>query len=227
VVATVHQPTLLGALEPDARTDACWDRIQLDASSWVDVAREWWLGADRILDRLVEQVSWRQGRRRMWDRLVDDPRLSHWCREGELPDPALAEMQGVLEGRYRRPLRPPGLNYYRDGRDSVAWHADRELRAVDDTIVAIVTFGTRRPFLIRPARGGPSRDLAPGSGDLLVMGGAAQRDWEHCVPKTARAGPRVSASWRWTRGTPAIRAGVHPWLGTSAERSWSRAAPGR
>jgi alkylated DNA repair dioxygenase AlkB len=206
------------------RSDARWERIDLDRTSWVDVVREWCTGADRILETLVNRVDWRQGRRRMWDRMVDDPRLSHWCRSAELPDPALATMQTALEQRYGKRLRPPGLNYYRDGRDSVAWHADRELRAVDDTIVAIVTLGTRRPFLLRPAGGGPSLDLAPGSGDLLVMGGAAQRDWEHCVPKTARSGPRISASWRWTRVAPAIRDGIHPWLGTSSERSWSRAA---
>ena len=80
------------------------------------------------------------------------------------------------------------MNYYRDGRDSVAPHSDRELRELDDTIVAILTLGARRPFLVRPKAGGPSRDLAPGSGDLLVMGGRMQRDWEHAVPKVARCG---------------------------------------
>ena len=138
----------------------------------------------------------------MWDRVLDDPRLSYWGPDvADHPD--LAAMRRALERRYGRRLRPPGLNYYRDGRDSVAWHSDRELRRLDDTLVAVVTLGTRRPFLVRPKGGGSSVDLAPASGDLLVMGGACQRDWEHTVPKTARSGPRISASWRWA--TPAPR----------------------
>ncbi len=135
----------------------------------------------------------------MWDRILDDPRLSYWARATDPSfDPSLPTMQRTLERTYQRRFRRPGLNYYRHGQDSVAWHADRELRALDDTLVAIVTLGTRRPFLVRPRLGGPSIDLRPGSGDLIVMGGAAQRDWEHSVPKTARPGPRVSVSWRWT-----------------------------
>jgi alkylated DNA repair dioxygenase AlkB len=91
-----------------------------------------------------------------------------------------------------------GLNHYRDGTDSVAWHADRELRHLDDTLVAILTLGATRPFLLRPTGGGRSIDLRPASGDLLVMGGRAQACWEHAVPKTAHAtGPRISASIRW------------------------------
>ena len=195
----VHQPTLLGCAEPAIAPDVAWTRTALDADAWVDVAREWLAGADALAARLITAVPWKQGRRRMWDRTVDDPRLSHWGRRGDPPlDPALTQVHRALERRYRRRLHGPALNYYRDGRDSVAWHADRELRELDDTIVAIVTLGTRRPFLLRPKGGGQSLDIAPGSGDVLVMGGAAQRGWEHSVPKTARSGPRISVSFRWT-----------------------------
>jgi alkylated DNA repair dioxygenase AlkB len=140
----------------------------------------------------------------MWDRMVDDPRLS--CRYGDgdaLPHPVLAEVRAALSCRYGAPFGAVGLNYYRDGADSVASHADRELRELDDALVAIVTLGARRPFLLRPKdrekTGGRSIDLAPASGDLLVMGGACQAGWEHGVPKVVRAGPRISATWRWAR----------------------------
>jgi alkylated DNA repair dioxygenase AlkB len=203
VSRTVHQPTLLGCAEPAIAPGVDWTRVELDGGSWVDVAREWLAGADELATRLIATVEWHQGRRRMWDRMVDDPRLSYWGRRGDAPlDPALTPVHRALERRYHRRLRGPALNYYRDGRDSVAWHADRELRVLDDTLIAIVTLGTRRPFLLRPKGGGPSVDIAPGSGDVLVMGGAAQRDWEHAVPKTARSGPRVSVSYRWAPSPP-------------------------
>jgi alkylated DNA repair dioxygenase AlkB len=134
----------------------------------------------------------------MYERFVDEPRLSYWYSRGsELPGPELEMAGDRLERLYAVPLAGPGLNYYRDGRDSVAFHADRELKYLGDTIVAIVTLGATRPFLVRPRGGGRSVDLRPASGDLLVMGGACQAAFEHAVPKTAAAGPRVSASWRW------------------------------
>src|SRR5690606_23215280 len=142
----------------------------------------------------------RQGRRTIYDRELDDPRLSRWPGAGEaLPHPVLADAAVALTERYGRSFGRPGLNFYRDGRDSVAFHRDRELRRVDDTMVAVLTLGAQRPFLVRPHGGGRSRNLAPGSGDLLVMGGRCQLDWEHGVPKVARAGARVSVSWRWSR----------------------------
>jgi alkylated DNA repair dioxygenase AlkB len=61
-----------------------------------------------------------------------------------------------------------------------------------------VTLGAKRPFLIRPKGGGKSRDISPASGDLLVMGGRTQVNWEHGVPKVKRAGPRISVTWRWS-----------------------------
>jgi alkylated DNA repair dioxygenase AlkB len=195
-----HQRSLLAIGEPGIDTSAVVERIALDDRSWVDVARNWLRGADDVLDVLVDTVEWRQGRRRMWERTVDDPRLSHWYGHGDaLPHPVFDEVRGALSNQYGMPFGTVGLNYYRDGSDSVASHSDRELRNVNDARVAIVTLGARRPFLVRPKGGGKSIDLAPASGDLLVMGGACQAGWEHGVPKVARAGPRISATWRWAR----------------------------
>jgi alkylated DNA repair dioxygenase AlkB len=197
----VGQRTLLGAGEPAVDASVAFERIHLDERSWVDVARNWLWGSDTLLDALVDEVDWHQGRRWMYDRMVDDPRLSCWFDAGdELPHPSLPMIDRALEGRYHVPLRGPALNYYRDGRDSVAPHRDRELRKLDDTLIAIVTLGARRPFLIRSRTGGRSRDIAPAGGDVLVMGGACQREWEHAVPKVKRVGPRISVTWRWSSG---------------------------
>jgi alkylated DNA repair dioxygenase AlkB len=198
------QRTLLGAGEPVVDPGATVERIDLDEDSWIDIARDWLLGADTLLDALVDTVDWKQGRRPMYDRVLDDPRLSRWYAVGsELPHPALEMIRRALEAQLDVPLLTIGLNYYRDGNDSVAWHADRELRDLADTRIAIVTLGARRPFLVRPTGGGKSHDIKPGSGDLLVMGGACQMHWQHCVPKAKRAGPRISCSLRWVNTEPA------------------------
>ena len=196
------QRSLFATGDPGVDADAVWERIDLGAGSWIDVARAYLLGADTLLDELTGRVPWRSGRRPMYDRIVDDPRLSYRYSATEpVPHPVLARVRTELAARYRIPLGELALNYYRDGCDSVAFHRDRELRELDDTVVVVLTLGARRPFRVRPhgRAGARSRDLSPGSGDVLVMGGACQREWEHGVPKVANAGPRVSAMWRAAR----------------------------
>ncbi|WP_131746250.1 alpha-ketoglutarate-dependent dioxygenase AlkB [Frankia sp. Cppng1_Ct_nod] len=192
------QYSLLISGEVEINSDPPSNRIHLDDTTWVDVTPGWLRGADELCEILAAQVSWRRGRRWMYERMVDDPRLSRWYAVSEpLPHPVLGSARGALHTRYQVPFGPVGLNFYRDGDDSLAFHRDRELRRLDDTLVAIVTLGARRPFRFRPRGGGASRTLFPASGDLLVMGGRCQADWEHAVPKVTACGPRISASWRW------------------------------
>jgi alkylated DNA repair dioxygenase AlkB len=196
----LHQRSLFGSGEPAVAAAPRFERIQLDDESWVDVARGWLDGSDALFDELVDSVEWKQGKRWMYERMVDDPRLSRWFdAHSPEPHPALDDARRALEGHYGVRFGSVGLNYYRDGKDSVAWHSDKELRELDDTLVAILTLGSCRAFLIRPDGGGHSINLAPAGGDLLVMGGRCQMDWEHNVPKAKRAGPRISCSWRWRR----------------------------
>jgi alkylated DNA repair dioxygenase AlkB len=178
-----------------------FERIDLGEGAWVDMARDWLGGADELADFLAREVDWRHHRRWMYDRVVYEPRLSRWYSSSEeLPHRALRSYRSAVGRRYGIRFGAMGLNLYRHGADSVAFHSDRELRDLDDTLVAIVTLGAARPFLLRPQGGGRSIDLHPGSGDLLVMGGACQGKWEHGVPKvTSGAGPRISASIRWAR----------------------------
>jgi alkylated DNA repair dioxygenase AlkB len=106
-------------------------------------------------------------------------------------------MRHVLADRYDEPFDSIGFNLYRDGHDSVAWHSDRHAKVVVNPVVAIVSLGAPRPFRMRPKGGGPSRVWELGSGDLFVMGGAAQHEWEHTVPKVrTTTGPRLSVSFR-------------------------------
>lgn len=152
-----------------------------------------------MVDGLIAATDWEQHTRWMYDRAVCEPRLSRWyaARE-ELPHEALAAFRVAAGQHYGVRFGAVALNFYRGGADSVAFHSDRELRHVDDTLVAVLTFGSARAFQLRPKLGGRSIDLRPASGDLIVMGGSCQRHWEHAVPKVGRGvGPRVSASVRW------------------------------
>ena len=192
-----YQTTLFAQGEPAVVADAVVHRIVLDELSWVDVGRNWLDGADGLLGRLATEIEWRGGIRPMYGRLVEEPRL-HGCLD--LAQPPIAalvdDMTAWLERRYGEGINANFVNYYRDGTDSVAWHADRIGLHQVDPIVAICSLGGPRRFGLRPMGGGGSVRLTLGSGDLLVMGGACQHGWEHCVPKMAHAAPRMSITLR-------------------------------
>ena len=114
----------------------------------------------------------------------------------------LLDVQRDIERRYRARFDGFGINYYRNARDSVAMHRDREMRWLDDTIVAILTTGAQRPFMVQ-RRDAHDRagaiDLSPASGDLMVFGGRFQADYLHGVPKVQHAvRGRISIQWRYT-----------------------------
>ncbi|MGQ4435136.1 MULTISPECIES: alpha-ketoglutarate-dependent dioxygenase AlkB [unclassified Streptomyces] len=178
-------------------------RTALGLGAWIDVLPGWLSGADALFEELATEVPWRAERRQMYDQVVAVPRLlAFYGDDDPLPHPVLAEARDALSAYYARELgeafATSGLCYYRDGRDSVAWHGDRIGRgAREDTMVAILSVGTPRDLLLRPVRGGESVRRPLGHGDLIVMGGSCQRTWEHCVPKTSRAaGPRISVQFR-------------------------------
>ncbi|UMG91359.1 alpha-ketoglutarate-dependent dioxygenase AlkB [Nocardioides sp. TF02-7] len=196
------QSTLFEAPATGALDFAGPERHELTAGAWVDVARGWLPEPDDVFATLVRDVPWRAERRQMYDRVVDVPRLLHTYMIGEeLPHPVLTAARDALSEHYLpelgEPFRTAGCCYYRDGRDSVAWHGDRIGRGNShDTMVAIVSVGDPRRLVLRPVGGGDSISFEMGHGDLLVMGGSCQRTWEHAVPKVASAGPRLSVQFR-------------------------------
>ncbi|MEG8275084.1 alpha-ketoglutarate-dependent dioxygenase AlkB [Streptomyces sp. AHA2] len=179
-------------------------RTELGSGAWLDVLPGWLRGSDTLFEHLAAQVPWRAERRTMYDHVVEVPRLlSFYGVDDPLPHPVLTEARDALGAHYAGELREPfttaGLCYYRDGRDSVAWHGDRIGRgAREDTMVAILSVGAPRDLLLRPLGGGGGTVRRPlGHGDLVVMGGSCQRTWEHAIPKSTRAtGPRISIQFR-------------------------------
>ncbi len=179
------------------------ERTVLGRGAWVDLRREWVAGAGTLFEELADRVPWQSERRRMYDRVVDVPRLvSFYGDTDRLPTPLFGQAMRALDEHYRPApqdvFATAGLCLYRHGGDSVAWHGDTIGRgSTEDTMVAIVSLGARRGLAIRPRAGGTSRRFEVGAGDLLVMGGSCQRTFEHAVPKTKRpVGPRISVQFR-------------------------------
>lgn len=178
----------------------------------MDVVRGLVPEGDAIHDELAASVPWKQRRIFRYERWIDEPRLGGW-QEGDQRHPALREAEAWISARYRVPFDGVALAQYRDERDSVAFHRDRELRWLEDTVIGVLSLGTQRPWLMLPLTGRRADaddhtgviDLRPASGDLLVMGGRCQAAWLHAVPKPyGRVRSRISAQWRWTsrRGRP-------------------------
>ena len=195
------------------------ERTQLDDASWVDVAHGWLAGADALHDFLVEHTPWGEERLYRYDHWITSPRLgAFWTRGQPVPHPALLEGHRWLQHRYRVQFEGFALARYRDGNDGQAFHRDRSMRWLDETVIAVLSLGAQRPWYLRPRvskhsdahRKGATHDFAPASGDLLVMGGACQARWEHSVPQLGDRpiGDRISIQWRWTskRGRPEVGA---------------------
>lgn len=200
---TVVQPSLFGGGEPGfdpALTGL--QRTELAHDAWVEYLPNWLHGEQTLFDEICAATEWRAGRRPMYDRMVDVPRLTAGLpADGPVP-PVLRAIVRLLTERYGEPCRRIGLAWYRDGRDSVAPHGDQIARNMHTTVMATVSCGARRRLLLTPAEGGGSIGFELGRGDLLVMGGTVQRTWRHGIPKTSRpVGPRLCIMFR------------PPWLG--------------
>ena len=197
------QPSLFDTVAPtDRGSDMAFDggrRIELDETAWVDHVPGWLPAPGQLFEWLLAKAPWHTGEMVIHGKRVMQPRLlAGWSTvdgSGALPM-VLEQMRARLSEHYGRRFDSVGVNLYRDGRDSVAWHGDRIARTVDDPLVAIVSLGHPRRFLLRPVGGRTALTLSPQAGDLVVMGGSSQRTWQHTIPKAASAGLRISVTFR-------------------------------
>jgi hypothetical protein len=171
-------------------------RIQLDETAWLDYCPMWLTGDESLLTTLTGGVTWTQPVVKMYDREVLTPRLVARIDPGV--HPVIHGLIESLSDRYAVGLDQVSAGWYRDGDDSVAFHGDRVARERVEAIVATVSLGDARRFLIRPKSGGDSLGFSLGHGDLVVMRGSCQRTWEHAVPKASSAGPRIALMFRHT-----------------------------
>ena len=158
----------------------------------LDLAERWFVA-------LKDNIAWADERRRMYDRDVDVPRL---VARFALSDPGLPETLSSSADVVCRAtavaFNSVGLNFYRDGRDSVAPHNDKLHDLVVDAPIAILSLGATRRMTIRTKKTPRTifhLDLAPGS--LFVMSYATQLHFDHGIPKTMTSvGARISLAFR-------------------------------
>lgn len=206
------------------KTPAAMEHIELGHGAWVDFAPDWLGEAEaRSLHAAVERgLSWEQRHVVLFGKRILQPRLIAWA--GELPyrysgqtlEPRpwpegvaarLASLASGVSDAAWTGFNHVLVNRYRDGRDSMGFHADAEPELGPDPVVATVSLGCARRFLLRAARasgGGRALELELGGGSLLIMGGTCQRHYRHAVPRQASAaGERISLTYRRLLRAPA------------------------
>jgi alkylated DNA repair dioxygenase AlkB len=168
------------------------ERHELGLGAWLDRVPGWIANDGALFAQLERELEWRHEKRPMYARVVAVPRLL-----ATVPSIGIVDaMRVALCERYGEAFVRTSAALYRDGRDSVAFHGDTTARDMLEAVVATVSLGAPRTFLLKPAEGGTSRSFAVGGGDLVVMGGTCQRTWRHSIPKVARAAPRIALMFR-------------------------------
>jgi alkylated DNA repair dioxygenase AlkB len=193
----------------DIRRDGPSERTQLSPDSWFELSTGFVSNPSTWFDTMYSAVQWEQGEVFRYERYVPEKRLGATVRSADFTLTRQTELH--LESRFKVRMSGVSAILYRDGDDHQGLHSDRQLRWLDDTLIAIVVLGERRPFVFRqrsgdasfvdrtPAGSAPGDVVVqPGDGDLLVMGGACQREFLHSVPGADTPRPRISLTWRWT-----------------------------
>lgn len=202
----------------DAPSPAAEQRLELAGGGWCVLWPGWLPAAEatRLQEALRWQIPWQQRHVRIAGKLVAEPRLSSWhgepqaryiysgVRHEPLPwGPALLELRALLVEFLGSPFNSVLANRYRDGRDAMGMHADDERELGPEPLIASVSFGMTRSFVLLPKKGRPGSKQALGlrHGDLLVMGGPLQRDWKHGVPREAHVfEERINLTFRNVMG---------------------------
>jgi alkylated DNA repair dioxygenase AlkB len=204
-------------------------RIELGLGAWVELHESWLspASAARLCSALRAELAWEQRHIVLFGKRILQPRLIAWA--GALPYrysgqtleprpwPALlgpelgalaASISAVAGAAFNHVL----VNRYRDGQDSMGYHSDAEPELGPDPVVAALSLGRARRFLLRPRRskkGERALSLLLTSGSLLVMGGTCQRHQRHAIPRdSGPAAPgspseRISLTYRRLLAAPA------------------------
>ena len=166
--------------------------------------------ADRLFARLLDEIAWQEEAIKLYGRSVKVPRLVAWYGDpgacytysgvSHQPlawTPALAQLKARVETATAHRFNSVLANLYRNERDSMGWHADKERELGSNPVIASLSLGQRRLFKLRHNKTGETIDLWLEHGTLLLMAGALQHHWRHCLPKSQRPmGARINLTFR-------------------------------
>lgn len=169
--------------------------------------------ADDLLAQLSAGIAWEQRAIRIFGQEIPQPRLTAWYGDPAARysysglvweprpwTPLLLNLRQRVETATQARYNSVLLNHYRDGRDSMGWHADDEPELGPAPAIASLSLGATRRFRLRPRAGLAHAPLGLDlpNGSLLLMRGPTQQRWQHALPKTARPiGPRLNLTFRW------------------------------
>jgi alkylated DNA repair dioxygenase AlkB len=177
--------------------------------------------ADALLQELRSSVDWKQGVIAMFGRELPEPRLTAWFGEADYtysgrtlraaPWPAsLAALRDRIDGASGARFNAALLNLYRDGHDSMGLHSDDEPELGPDPIIASVSLGAERRFVLVPKKKAARHrtlEVTLGHGSLVVMAGACQHNYRHGVPRQpGSAGERINLTFRSVSGRATVGA---------------------
>ncbi len=168
--------------------------------------------ATDLYSMLAEHLSWREDSIRIRGNLIRIPRLQAWYGEPQCNytysgltlapqpfPPLLDQLRRLAESAAEAPFNCALCNWYRNGQDSVGWHADNEPELGLNPTIASYSFGATRRFLIKPKRGKHRATGIPlPHNSLLIMKGEMQHHWQHQLPKTQQpVGGRINLTFRY------------------------------
>ena len=205
----MDQPSLFDN-EPDTPTRQTFSlgdsEIQYIANAFT--ARE----ADRLFQSLLDVIPWRTATLTIAGQKRPLPRLQCWMADQGRSysysglklsphpwNPDVLRIKARLEQLCEHSFNSVLLNYYRDGSDSVSWHADDETELGPNPIVASVSLGAQRTLEFKPKFKitTPKKQIVLGSGSILIMGKTIQNNWLHQLPKiSGNIEPRISLTFR-------------------------------
>ncbi|MUP46362.1 alpha-ketoglutarate-dependent dioxygenase AlkB [Gramella sp. BOM4] len=167
--------------------------------------------ADKLLEYLLENLSWRQDKIKMFGKEVMQPRLTafhgakglNYTYSGlklhpePFPEPMM-DLKEKCEDAAKTEFNVCLANLYRDGKDSMGWHADDEKELGNNPIIASVSLGAERDFKLKHKKGlTAGHKIRLQHGSLLIMQGTTQEFWKHSLPKTAKTvNPRINLTFR-------------------------------
>ncbi len=167
--------------------------------------------SDKLLEKLLQNVNWRQDKIKLFGKSILQPRLTAYFGEAgnsytysglrmepqEFPQ-ELLELKERCERHIDSVFNVCLANLYRDGKDSMGWHADDEKELGSQPVIASVSLGAERMFHLKHKTDLTAKHkIRLQHGSLIVMKGTTQEFWKHQLPKTARKiGPRINLTFR-------------------------------